>query len=31
MLLVVGSLVADYYWRRWMDRQREERGRDDRS
>jgi hypothetical protein len=23
ILIVAGSLLADYYWRRWMDRRRE--------
>jgi hypothetical protein len=29
--LVAGSLVADFYWRRWMARRREERDRDQRN
>jgi hypothetical protein len=29
--LVAGSLIADYYWRRWMARRRAERERDGRS
>jgi hypothetical protein len=29
--LVAGSLIADYYWRRWMARRRAERARDGRS
>ena len=29
--LVAGSMVADYFWRRWMARRRGERDRDGRS
>jgi len=29
--LIAGSLVADFYWRRWMARRREERDRDHRN
>lgn len=29
--LIAGSVVADYYWRRWMARRREERERDHRA
>lgn len=31
VLLIAGSLVADYFWRRWMERRREEHDRDRRA